>query len=148
MKKNEMNITFSSVSQNESFARTVIAAFCLPLSPSLEEISDIKTAVSEAVTNVVVHSGAPTVKMKATLTGNDLCVEISDTGVGIPDIEKAREPFFSTKPEDERSGMGFTVMESFMDSVEVLENHPHGVVVRMKKKLGEVTEHALLRRYN
>ena len=137
-KQNKMSIEFLSLPQNEGFARTVISAFCLEANPSLEELSDIKTAVSEAVTNCVVHAYERTVgiiRMSAAIENGALYVEIIDTGRGIEDILKAREPFFTTKPNDERSGMGFTVMESFMDEVIVLKNAPGGTIVQMSKQI-------------
>ena len=137
MKKNNfMEVEFKADSVNESFARVCVASFCLPLNPSLEEISDIKTAVSEAVTNAVVHAypkGGGVVRLRVELDGADVFITVSDEGVGIKDFKKAREPFFTTKPDDERSGMGFSVMESFMDDVQVSKNGERGVKVFMKK---------------
>lgn len=137
MKKNNfMEVEFKADSVNESFARVCVASFCLPLNPSLEEISDIKTAVSEAVTNAVVHAypkGGGVVRLRVELDGADILITVSDEGVGIKDFKKAREPFFTTKPDDERSGMGFSVMESFMDDVQVSKNGERGVKVFMKK---------------
>lgn len=135
---NKMTIEFLSLPQNEGFARTVISAFCLDLSPTIEELSDIKTAVSEAVTNCVVHAydkKIGIIKMSAAIDDGSLFVEITDFGKGIDDIEKAKEPFFTTKPYEERSGMGFTVMESFMDDIAVLKNEGSGIIVRMTKKI-------------
>lgn len=138
--KNEMTLRFKAKSINESFARSAVAAFLLPLDPTIEEINDIKTAVSEAVTNCIVHayeSEDEEIELSCGIDGDTVHIAVADTGVGIPDIEKAMQPFFTTKPEDEKSGMGFTLMETFMDSLEVLSNEPSGVIVRMSKKIGK-----------
>lgn len=137
---NEMTLTFKALSINEGFARSAVAAFCVQINPSLDEITDIKTAISEAVTNCVVHAypknkGEITVNVKLTESG--VIIAVSDNGVGITDITKAREPFYTTKPEQERSGMGFTVMESFMDKLCVLRNKANkGITILMEKKFG------------
>lgn len=143
---NEMEIKFKAISINESFARACVAAFCVQANPSIDEITDIKTAVSEAVTNSVVHAyplgdGDITIKVKLYNTG--VVIEVSDTGVGILDFEKAREPFYTTKPDEERSGMGFTVMESFMDSVTLQKNGKVGVIVKMEKLFKNVESNAV-----
>ena len=133
---NEMNISFKALSVNEGFARACVAAFCAQMNPSLDEITDIKTAVSEAVTNCVVHAypkKTGDVNIKVELYENSVTIYISDNGVGIEDFDKAREPFFTTKPNEERSGMGFTVMESFMDKLDLLKNEGKGVTVKMEK---------------
>lgn len=138
---NEMTITFKAISINEAFARSLVAAFCVQVNPTLDEITDIKTAVSEAVTNSVVHAypkGNGNVTINVKLYENSALITISDTGVGITNMEKAREPFFTTKPDEERSGMGFTVMDTFMDEVELSKNGSHGVKIQMLKKFGEV----------
>lgn len=137
---NEMTLTFKAFSENEGFARSAVAAFCVQLNPSLDEITDIKTAVSEAVTNCVVHAypkqtGEISVNVK--LTNSSAIISISDNGIGIPNFEKARQPFYTTKPDEERSGMGFTVMESFMDCVSLSKNGTSGLTVTMEKKFGE-----------
>ena len=137
---NEMTLKFKALSENEAFARSCVAAFCVQLNPTLDEITDIKTAVSEAVTNCVVHAypkeeGEITLNVK--LTRDSAIISISDEGVGISNFEKARQPFFTTKPSEERSGMGFTVMESFMDKVYLLKNKTKGVTILMEKKFGE-----------
>ena len=137
---NEMTLKFKTLSENEAFARSCVAAFCVQLNPTLDEITDIKTAVSEAVTNCVVHAypkeeGEITLNVK--LTRDSAIISISDEGIGISNFEKARQPFFTTKPSEERSGMGFTVMESFMDKVYLLKNKTKGVTVLMEKKFGE-----------
>ena len=137
---NTVEIKFMSKSENESFARTVIAAFVAPLDPTLEEIADIKTAVSEAVTNSVVHGYAMShgfVYMDCKSEDSTLTVTIKDNGKGIPDIDKAREPLFTTNTDGERSGMGFTVMETFMDSVTVESIVGVGTKVTMTKQIGK-----------
>lgn len=135
---NKMNITFDALSENEGFARIAVAAFVTHLNPTLEEISDIKTAVSEAVTNCIIHgyeNKGGTVCIKAEITDGVLYIEIKDEGVGIENIEKAMEPLYTTKPELERSGMGFSFMEAFMDDLEVESKPGEGTTVKMKKKL-------------
>jgi stage II sporulation protein AB (anti-sigma F factor) len=141
--ENEMNIEFSSKSQNESFARVVIAAFVAQLDPTLEELSDIKTAVSEAVTNAIIHGYEDytgKVHMYCKLLDNKVYIEIKDFGKGIDDVNKAREPLFTSKPELERSGMGFTVMETFMDEIEVETKSGVGSKIIMRKKLVSLEE--------
>ena len=136
---NEMRLDFLSRPANEAFARMVISAFILPLNPTLEQLGDVKTSVSEAVTNAVVHAygeNSGTIRMKATLSElGELMVEIIDNGCGIRDIQQARQPFFTTMEAAERSGMGFTVMESFMDSVRVVSEPGRGTTVRMTKQI-------------
>ncbi|MBO7527259.1 MAG: anti-sigma F factor [Clostridia bacterium] len=143
---NEMEITFKALSVNEGFARALVAAFCVQANPSLDEITDIKTAVSEAVTNAVVHAyplgdGDITIKIKLYSCG--VYIDICDNGIGIEDFEKAREPFYTSKPDEERSGMGFTVMESFMDEVELKRNGKNGLIVHMEKIFKGVSEDAV-----
>lgn len=138
---NEMTVKFSAISINEAFARSLVAAFCVQANPTLDEITDIKTAVSEAVTNSVVHAypnGKGDVVINVKLYENCAEITVSDTGVGITNFEKAKEPFFTTKPDEERSGMGFTVMETFMNRVELSKNGARGVKIQMFKKFGEV----------
>jgi anti-sigma F factor len=138
--KNEMLLEFESKSQNESFARTVVAAFAAQLDPTIEELADIKTAVSEAVTNSIIHGYANcigTIKMHCVVKDNEITVEIMDDGTGIEDIEKAMEPLYTTRPELERSGMGFSFMEAFMDELEVESKLGSGTKVKMKKKVGK-----------
>lgn len=133
---NKMELKFLSKSQNESFARTVIAAFAAQLDPTVEEIADIKTAVSEAVTNSIIHGYEGKIDyiiLKAEIEGNKLTVEVIDNGVGIEDIEKAMEPLYTTKPDEDRSGMGFTVMQTFMDELVVESEKGKGTRVRMTK---------------
>ena len=137
---NEMTLKFKALSENEAFARSCVAAFCVQLNPTLDEITDIKTAVSEAVTNCVVHAYPKEegeISLNVKLTRDSAIISVSDEGVGISNFERARQPFFTTKPSEERSGMGFTVMESFMDKVYLLKNKNKGVTVLMEKKFGE-----------
>lgn len=137
---NYMSLTFAAKSKNEAFARSVVGAFALELEPTIEELGDIKTAVSEAVTNSIVHgyaSGSGEITIKAIIEKKMLTIQIIDNGVGIDDIERARQPFFTTRPNDERSGMGFTVMESFMDKVDVEKNPLGGLIVSMKKEISK-----------
>ena len=140
--KNNMEIRFKAIAENESFARNVVASFILPLNPNINEIEDIKTAVSEAVTNVVVHAYPEKegyVTMKIETKDNKVKISIIDNGIGIQDIERALTPFYTSKPNDERSGMGFTVMESFMDKLEV-KNDKNGVTVCMFKEIEKAVE--------
>ena len=135
--KNTVEVKFKAIPENEAFARNVVASFILPLNPSINELSDIKTAVSEAVTNAVVHAypeKSGNITMKISIDKNKVEISISDNGIGIQDIERALTPFFTSKPEEERSGMGFTVMESFMDKLEV-KNNKEGVTVSMIKEI-------------
>ncbi len=138
VKSNFMEVNFKALSINEGFARICVAGFCVQLNPSIDELNDIKTAVSEAVTNCVVHAypkQGGIINMRCEIEGDSIKIVIKDFGVGIKDIEKAREPFFTTKPSEERSGMGFAVMESFMDSVEVSKNEEGGTTVTMYKQV-------------
>ncbi|MGN1269984.1 MAG: anti-sigma F factor [Clostridia bacterium] len=135
---NEMELQFISKSNNEAFARVTVAAFVAQLDPTIEELADIKTAVSEAVTNCIVHAYEDTegiVKIKATLLKNVVEIEIADNGKGIEDIELARKPLYTTKGNLERSGMGFTIMESFMDEVEIHSVVGIGTKIVMKKQI-------------
>lgn len=136
--ENEMKLEFLSKSNNESFARITIAAFVAQLDPTIEEISDIKTAVSEAVTNCIIHGYEEkegTVKIECKLFANSIEIEISDNGKGIENVEKARQALYTSKPELERSGMGFTIMESFMDEVKIESVLGLGTKVTMKKMI-------------
>jgi len=165
--KNEMEIIFDAVSDNESFARVAVAAFIAHLNPTVEEMADIKTAVSEAVTNSIIHGyenlggyrkgcvpehpseadlacpeaarrkmNPGKVRVRCLLEGGVLHIEVADTGKGIENVEQAMEPLFTTKPELERSGMGFAFMEAFMDDLEVESTPGAGTIVRMQKKMG------------
>ncbi|MGL5260310.1 MAG: anti-sigma F factor [Lachnospiraceae bacterium] len=136
---NEMYLEIKAISQNEGLARVCVAAFITPLNPTLEEIADVKTAVSEAVTNAIIHGydgNEGIVYINAKLEKDLLLLEIKDEGQGIYDIEKAMEPLFTTKNELERAGMGFSFMEAFMDEVEVESEVGVGTKIYMKKKLG------------
>ena len=136
---NEMKLEFDSRSANEAFARVTVASFMTQLNPTLEEVSDVKTAVSEAVTNAIIHgyeNHVNKVQIYAGIEGRTLHLEISDRGVGIPDVKKAMEPLYTTRPELERSGMGFSFMEVFMDQVEVVSAPGSGTTVTMRKKIG------------
>lgn len=135
--ENHMKLEFVSKSSNEAFARVVVAAFASQLDPTIEEISDIKTAVSEAVTNSIIHGyenseGIVTIECK--IIDNIIEIIIEDDGKGINNLEKALEPFYTSRPELERSGMGFTVMETFMDDLEVISEPEKGTRVKMTKK--------------
>ena len=134
--ENEMKLEFISKSSNEAFARIAVAAFVSQLDPSLEELADIKTAVSEAVTNSIIHgyeNKLGIVKIVGKLQANKIILEISDSGKGIENIDIAKEPLYTTKPNLERSGMGFTIMESFMDEMEVQSILGLGTKVTMTK---------------
>ncbi|NLK68639.1 MAG: anti-sigma F factor [Clostridiaceae bacterium] len=134
---NRMKIEFDSKSTNEAFARVVVAAFAAQLDPTLEELADLKTAVSEAVTNAIIHgyeNKPGTIYMECVLYTGEIMVVIEDKGVGIEDIEKARIPSYTTKPELERSGLGFSIMESFTDSFEIESSMGSGTKITMKKK--------------
>ncbi|PKM52428.1 MAG: anti-sigma F factor [Firmicutes bacterium HGW-Firmicutes-7] len=136
--ENEMKIEFDSKSQNEGFARVVVAAFVAQLDPTIEELADIKTSISEAVTNAIIHGYEMypgKVYIYCKIVDDVIYVEIEDHGKGISNIEEARQPLFTSKPNMERSGMGFTVMEAFMDNVEVESVEGCGTTVMMKKTL-------------
>ncbi len=138
--ENRMRLEFDAVSVNESFARVAVSAFFAQLNPTVDEIEDVKTAVSEAVTNSIIHGYGEkegTVVVTCTYHEKDSEVVVIDEGVGIADIEKSMEPFFTTKPELERSGMGFAFMEAFMDEVSVESEPLKGTKVTMKKRFGE-----------
>lgn len=135
---NEMRIEFLSKSSNEAFARISVAAFIAQLDPTLEELADIKTAVSEAVTNSIIHGYEEQegiVKLICKIRESEILIEISDSGKGIENIEMAKQPLYTTKSNMERSGMGFTIMESFMDNVEVESMLGIGTKVMMRKKI-------------
>lgn len=138
MKKTEIRFEFDSNSENESLARTVVVAFLARLDPTLEELSDVKTAVSEAVTNSIIHGydGRPgKIQIHSWIEENTIWIEIQDKGVGIADVEKAMEPLYTTRPEMERSGMGFAFMEAFMDELHVDSKVGVGTTISMKKKI-------------
>ena len=137
---NHMEIRFSSLSENEALARMVISAFLVPMNPSLSIIAEIRTAVSEAVTNAVVHAypnDLGEIRMRASLDHDTLMVEIEDFGCGIADVTRAMTPFYTTKPDDERTGIGFALMQSFMDKVAVTSSMGCGTIVQMRKCLSE-----------
>ncbi len=135
--KNYFNMQLQAIGENEAFARNVVASFAVTCSPTLEEISDLKTAVSEAVTNVVVHAydngGTIDICCEIDEQKESITVTVSDYGKGIEDIELAKEPLFTTKADQERSGMGFTIMQSFMNEMSVNSTVGKGTVVKMKK---------------
>ncbi|MBS4960631.1 MAG: anti-sigma F factor [Clostridiales bacterium] len=137
--ENEMRLTFLSRSENEAFARVTAAAFFARLDPPVSDISDIKTAVSEAVTNAIIHGYESNRDGMVTIfcgyIGSRIYIDVTDEGRGIEDIAKARQPLFTTKPEEDRSGMGFTVMETFMDSVSIWSEPGKGTKVSMMKQL-------------
>jgi len=136
---NKMTIRFKAISQNEAFARMCVVSFLAANNPTIDELGDIKTAVSEAVTNCVVHAYPNIIngeiEMSVVVNKNNVYISIADFGIGIEDIDKAREPFFTTKATTERSGMGFTVMEGFMDEVKVFSVKGKGTKIEMYKSL-------------
>ncbi len=137
---NEMQLIFDSRSSNESFARVTVAAFMTSLNPTVEEVSDVKTAVSEAVTNAIIHgyeNEVHNIYIRARTEGRTLYLEIEDEGKGIEDVKQAMEPLFTTKPELDRSGMGFSFMEAFMDNLEVMSAAGKGTTVKMEKTIGK-----------
>ena len=137
--KHEMRLEFDSIPANESFARVVVAAFLTRLNPTMEEVADIKTAISEAVTNAIIHGYKQEVHkilIEAVVEKDTLEVSVQDFGVGIADIEKAMEPLYTTRRDLERSGMGFVFMEAFMDTIKVISKPGEGTKVIMPKKIG------------
>ena len=136
---NEMTIIFDSRPVNEGLARVAVASFCTQLNPTVEEVSDLKTAVSEAVTNCIIHGyegEVHKIQVSCRLCGRELYVDVKDEGTGIENIEQAMQPMFTTKPEKDRSGMGFTFMEAFMDELSVESQKGKGTTVHMKKIIG------------
>lgn len=145
MTKNYLKLQFYSLPQNQAFARDAVAAFCLELNPSLSALSDVKTAVSEAVTNCTVHAykgNLGLITVECEIEDRALHIKVSDTGRGIADIEKAIQPFYTTLPDDERSGMGFTIMQTFMDDFKVNSIKGEGTVVYMTKLFEAEVENA------
>ncbi len=141
--ENEMKLEFISKSSNEAFARITVAAFASQLDPTIEELSDIKTAVSEAVTNCIIHgyeNKQGIVKIQCKLKNDQIIIEISDSGKGIENVDMAKEPLYTTKPNLERSGMGFTIMESFMDEMKVESIVGIGTKVTMKKTIKKILD--------
>ena len=137
---NEMTVEFNAIGENEGFARIVIAAFIAQLNPTLEEMGDVKVAVSEAVTNAIIHGYEKTegmVQIRASIKDRQIRIQIQDWGKGIRNIEQAMEPLFTTKREEERSGMGFSFMEAFMDNLEVESQEGVGTTITMVKMMGE-----------
>ncbi|MCR3759881.1 anti-sigma F factor [Clostridium felsineum] len=137
MLENKMELKFLAKSENESFARVTVAAFASQLDPTLEEIEDVKMAVSEAVTNSIIHgyeNKGGIVTIVSSIKDRELTIEVIDEGIGIENIEKAMEPLYTSRPDLERSGMGFTVMESFMNNVKVESEKGKGTRITMKKK--------------
>ncbi|MCP3772521.1 anti-sigma F factor [Paenibacillus sp. MZ04-78.2] len=137
--RNIMTLKFASRSENESFARVTVAAFVSQLDPTLDELTDIKTVVSEAVTNSIIHGydNRPNgmVTITAELEGDTVFITVTDDGAGIEDLDLAKQPLYTSKPELERSGMGFTIMENFMDAIEVTTTLGTGTTIRMKKRI-------------
>ncbi len=138
--RNEMKMEFSASSSNEGFARVTVGAFVAELNPTVDELADIKTAVSEAVTNCIIHGYEQkegSIWIQCNTQGQQVELSVIDTGKGIQDIAQAREPLFTTKPELERSGMGFAFMEAFMDEVEIISEPGKGTCVTMRKTIGK-----------
>lgn len=137
--REEMKLEFDSIPSNESFARVVVAAFLTRLNPTMEEVADIKTAISEAVTNAIIHgyqNEVHKIEIRAFVEGEIFTVSVQDFGVGIENIEKAMEPLYTTRRDLERSGMGFVFMEAFMDTIKVESKKDEGTKVTMTKKIG------------
>ncbi|MCD7729808.1 MAG: anti-sigma F factor [Clostridia bacterium] len=142
---NYLKLEFLSLPENQAFARDAVAAFCIPLNPTLSQLSDVKTAVSEAVTNCTVHAyrgKQGIVTVECSVNGDELHITISDEGSGIADVDKAVQPFFTTLPSDERSGMGFTIMQTFMDEFSVHSCEGKGTRVDMVKHFVSEVENA------
>ncbi len=141
--KNTMNLEFSALSQNESFARITVASFVAQLDPTMDELTEIKTVVSEAVTNAIIHGyesdpkGIIYISVSMDLEEQTVEVSIKDKGIGIRDVEEARQPLYTTKPELERSGMGFTIMENFMDEIMIESSRGEGTTIRLMKNLSK-----------
>lgn len=142
MVDNKIKLEFLSKSQNEGFARVAVAAFISQLDPTVEELTDVKTAVSEAVTNSIIHGYEnredKMVKIEASIEKNEVTIVIADDGLGIEDVDQAMEPLYTSRPDLERSGMGFTVMESFMDSLQVESEKGKGTRIILKKKFNSI----------
>ena len=135
---NQMELTFTALAENEAFARMVVSAFLVRANPTLGVLSEVRTAVSEAVTNAIVHAyddEAGKVRLRAAMQGDLLRIEVEDYGRGMEDVNRAMEPFYTTQPDKERTGMGFSLMQSFMDSVEVQSAVGSGTLVVMCKRL-------------
>ncbi|ANE48020.1 anti-sigma F factor [Paenibacillus swuensis] len=136
---NFMNLQFAARSENESFARVAVAAFVSQLDPTMQELTDLKTVVSEAVTNSIIHgyenNPEGVITISANIEGDIVMISVQDDGLGIEDLDLAKEPLYTSKPELERSGMGFTIMENFMDEVEITTEPGAGTKVRMVKRI-------------
>ncbi|MFD1206435.1 MULTISPECIES: anti-sigma F factor [Sporosarcina] len=147
--KNEMTLSFVAIEENEALARMAMTCFITPLDPTLEEISEFKTIVSEAVTNAIIHGydcdGVSMVKIHAVIDDHKISMTVQDEGNGIFDVEQAMEPMFTTKPLMERSGMGFTIMESFSDHLSVESSIGNGTIVRFEKTFSPVSEVSRMR---
>lgn len=147
--RNEMTLSFVAIEENEALARMAMTCFITPLDPTLEEISEFKTIVSEAVTNAIIHGyesdGKSMVTIHAVIDENKVTMTVEDKGGGIFDVQQAMEPMFTTKPMMERSGMGFTIMESFSDNLSVESSIGNGTVVRFEKMFSPVTEASRMR---
>ena len=147
--KNEMTLSFVAIEENEALARMALTCFITPLDPTLEEISEFKTIVSEAVTNAIIHGyncdGQSLVTIHAEIDGSKVSMTVEDQGEGIFDVQQAMEPMFTTKPRMERSGMGFTIMESFSDNLSVVSTPGNGTIVRFEKMFSPVTEASRMR---
>jgi len=143
MADNFVNIELATTPENVGLARIIVAGFIAPLNPSIDEISDIKTAISEAVTNAIIHGydngKCGTVQVRMVSEGRKITIEICDNGIGIENIEAVREPLFTTKPDMERSGLGFTVMENFMDTIEITSAPGAGTTIVLTKTLAEIS---------
>ena len=141
---NSMQLKFKALSANEAFARVAVAAFATQLNPTLAELTEVKTAVSEAVTNSIIHgyemNGQCEVEITCSMIGRQLTIEIKDTGHGIDDIDKAKEPLYTSKPDMERSGMGFTIMDEFMDGLDIISSPGEGTTIKMLKTFGEASD--------
>ena len=141
--RNTMNLEFSALSQNESFARITVASFVAQLDPTMDELTEIKTVVSEAVTNAIIHGyesdpkGIIYIAVSMDLEEETVELSIKDKGIGIRDVEEARQPLYTTKPELERSGMGFTIMENFMDEIMIESSRGEGTTIRLMKNLSK-----------
>jgi stage II sporulation protein AB (anti-sigma F factor) len=137
--RNFMTLQFASRSENEGFARVAVAAFIAQLDPTMNELTDIKTVVSEAVTNAIIHGydNAPNeiISISTEIIGEQIKIIVEDTGAGIADLDLARQPLYTSKPELERSGMGFTIMENFMDEIEIISGVGKGTIVKMTKRI-------------
>ena len=146
---NEMTLSFVAIEENEALARMAMTCFITPLDPTIEEISEFKTIVSEAVTNAIIHGydcdGKSLVTLHAVIEGEKVTMTVRDEGAGIFDVEQAMEPMFTTRPFMERSGMGFTIMESFSDSLSVESSMGNGTIVRFEKMFSPVTEVSRMR---